>query len=201
VIEIESEESEANKAKTLVEASSEELRRKQQAGRSPVAVIDDDNLEDFARRGELTFAEGEVTDSLPEPTFSNTQEGFWREQALKLRLGWSESVAERQSLEDQAALLRRRFYSEDDPFVRDGKIKPDWDRVLDRISETKQEEERFRRELDDLYERAGQAGADLSWLEEGLEIEPSSPAKGEAAVGELPVHEVKDPPVGGEGQE
>ncbi len=37
----------------------------------------------------------------------------------------------RTQLEKEAAGWRRRFYAEDDPYVRDGQIKPEWDRVLD----------------------------------------------------------------------
>jgi hypothetical protein len=197
---IETPDVEETKHQTLVEASDAARRRKEAGDRpgAPIAVITDQNLKSFSQKGELTTASPDQPAEAPSPSFDEDSEEpeseqHWREQALDLRLSWQRVLDERRELENQAAELRRRFYSEDDPFVRDRQVKPDWDRVLDRISGTKIEEQRIQRELDDLYEEAAAAAVDLSWLEEGSELEPVEAEDEEGGSNEFPIHLVREP--------
>lgn len=200
VVEIESTDPEVDKHQSLVEAAAAERNRRSERSRTPIAVIDNENLGTYAERGDLTYADpAEVAPEVAAAEALEDDRGqaeYWSDQARELRLAWSQVVDERQDLEEEAAALRNRFYAEDDPFVRDGKIKPEWDRVLDRISETKREEELLRQELDDLYEQASLAGADLDWLDESRDLAPATDESDGSGVGdELPSHEVLNPPV------
>ncbi|MCH9648087.1 MAG: hypothetical protein K0U98_07605 [Deltaproteobacteria bacterium] len=200
VVEIESERPKEKNIQDLVAVAQRE-RAKRQSGTSsmPIAVINNENLEEYATSGELTYVdEEEVPEALPSGETSpetTGQEEYWRDQALETRLAWKQSVEERQRLEDRAAELRRHFYSEDDPFVRDGQIKPEWDRVLEQLAETRTQEVNFQRELQELYEEAQEAGADPSWIDEGIEFEPVTDKDYEEGTpGEIRSHEVLDPP-------
>jgi len=56
--------------------------------------------------------------------------------------------------------------------VRDNQIKPDWDRVLDRLRQTRLDEEAVKQELDAFLEEGRASGAMPIWLSEGEEEEP-----------------------------
>ncbi|MFW6206659.1 MAG: hypothetical protein ACOC5J_01865, partial [Gemmatimonadota bacterium] len=64
-------------------------------------------------------------------------------------------------------------YAQDDPYVRDGRIKPAWDRVLDRIGETRSRNGTLREELQQAVQEGRRAGALPGWLREGIELEPA----------------------------
>ena len=72
-----------------------------------------------------------------------------------------------------AADQRIRFYAEDDPYVRDGRIKPEWDRALDRLESGRREIDDARAAIDLALEEGRRAGAEPGWLLEGLELEPA----------------------------
>ncbi len=205
VVEIEPAGAGEDERQDLVQASRlERERRKNQPPAAPIAVITNQNLDQMAKRGDLTFAEEAegAAASAPETGSSEPREGvqeeYWRARALEIRNGWQQAVEERQDLEERVAVLRRRFYAEDDPFVRDGQIKPEWDRALERLAELKETETRMRQELDDLYEEAELAGVSGEWLDDGRELEPGAD-EGEDEDGEagqeLPAHQTKDPPI------
>ncbi|MCB1037858.1 MAG: hypothetical protein KDD47_28750 [Acidobacteria bacterium] len=205
LVEIEpSEEERPQDSRSLVEAS-REARAKRLAERSrgeagkPLAVINNDNLDDFAKAGELTYAEASppASDTPPAAEPAGVEE-YWRDRAEGLREEWKQVVEERKSLEDRAALLRRRFYAEDDPFVRDGQIKPEWDQALERLSELRKDEQVLRDRLDELFAEGELAGADPGWLGEDDELEASEEEPEQhdplEPAGELEAHEVQDPP-------
>jgi hypothetical protein len=100
-------------------------------------------------------------------------EEYWRSRSRELRLEWKEAVDQVADLERDADLLRRRFYAESDPFVRDTRIKPDWDRVLDRIREVSDDAARRQEQLAAHLEEGRRAGALPGWLREGIDLEPT----------------------------
>src|ERR1700719_3030361 len=57
-------------------------------------------------------------------------EKYWRGRALEIRQRWRKASDRIKELEEDIGLLRRRFYAQDDPYVRDGQIKPAWDHAL-----------------------------------------------------------------------
>lgn len=118
-------------------------------------------------------------------------EAFWRNRSRELRQRWRDVVDEVADLESDADLLRRRFYAEADPYVRDGRIKPDWDRVLDRIRTLREEAERRREAVTAHLEEGRRAGALPGWLREGIDLEPAA----EGARPEEGPHEAVEPPI------
>ena len=164
-------------------------RRERETAKPPAAVITDDNLDQY-QGAELTFAgaragapaargeeaEGESAEASPaevaEPATDPRGEEYWRERVLDLRLRLRTAVDEEEELERRVAGLRRSFYAEDDPYVRDGRIKPAWDRARDRLEETRLEIVELRTLLDRSLEEGRRAGALPGWLREGIELEP-----------------------------
>jgi hypothetical protein len=166
---------------SLVEAARLEKQRRAQAGK-PVAVINDKTLSHYAK-GQITFADPKpkdpTTGSEPgaEEDGEEERERFWRAKVLEVRRGLRDAAREAEVLEEEAAALRRRFYGEDDPFVRDGEIKPEWDRTLDRLRLTRERMAGARHELEEVLEEGRRAGALPGWLREGAENEPAPEKK------------------------
>lgn len=165
-------------APSLVEAARQEKERRVHAGK-PVAVINDKNLSSYAK-GQITFAGPKQRDDGFDDAKDSAaredeaeREQFWRSKVLAVRIGLREATAEVKELEKEAADLRRRFYGEDDPFVRDGRIKPEWDRTLDRLRLARERVAEARHELDEVLEEGRRAGALPGWLREGAEQEPA----------------------------
>lgn len=170
--------------KTLVEAARAERERRAHAGK-PVAVITDKTLPKLAT-GQLTYAQPKTAEAgaAPAPaTAGGKGEAYWRDRAREIRTRWRHSLDEIERLEQSAADLRRRFYAEDDPYRRDGQIKPDWDRALDRLAREHEEAKAAQRELAEFLEEGRRDGALPGWLREGSDLEPP-PAPEEASAGQ-----------------
>ncbi|REJ82112.1 MAG: hypothetical protein DWQ36_04265 [Acidobacteria bacterium] len=187
----------------LHQASVAERDRRRRSA-PPIAVIDDENLAEYAKDVKVTIGSGPIDKeelaAAEEALAVGGPEGeeYWRSEALRLRLAWREAYDSVPELEADAARLRNEFYAADDPFYRDREIKPAWDRTLDRIEEAKEEMQRFRDELEDLLERGRRAGALPGWLREGIELEPVEDPEADAGeqLGEAEPGEpiVVDPP-------
>lgn len=164
---------------SLVEAALRERQRQERAER-PKIVITDENLAEHAT-GQVTVAapareaEGQEAPAEDGEALGLGQdESFWRHGARERRLRLRRAVDEVLALEEQVAALRLRFYAEDDPYVRDSRIKPAWDRSLERLEQARQDVEVFRRDLQELMEQGRKAGALPGWLREAAELEPSA---------------------------
>lgn len=166
--------------KSLYEAARAERKRRSRAG-EPVAVITDESLAGYAADGRLTVVDSGPEDEAEEDDQAATslaglpgaeEEGYWRDRARSLRRSWREAVDEIEELEGRVAELRRRFYAEDDPHFRDSRIKPAWDRALERLEEARRTADRARDGLTQLLEEGRRAGALPGWLREGIELEP-----------------------------
>lgn len=181
-------------SKSLVQVAREERERRARA-EEPVAIITNQTLPAYAAKGQITVATPGPSSPAPEAAASTEQRGeqYWRSRGLDIRRRWRGAVEEIERLEQRAAELRRRFYSEDDPYRRDGQIKPDWDRVLDRIEEKRAEADAAEEELGTFLEEGREAGALPGWLREGAQEEPSHEEQPPAAP------EAIEPPELGEG--
>ncbi len=164
---------------TLADAARAEKERRQTVGK-PTVVINDKNLAEYAAKGQITTAKPAPSATAPAtgPTAApaNPQnEEYWRKRGLEIRQRWHDAAEE--SKKQQAAVdrLRTQFYSEDDPYVRDGRIKPEWDRALDKLDQARREIENAKRDLDAFTEEGYRAGALQAWLEEGIDLEPPHP--------------------------
>ncbi|HVS65820.1 MAG TPA: hypothetical protein VMT85_20230 [Thermoanaerobaculia bacterium] len=152
----------------------------------PVMVINDENLGEHADGGRVSLGladpppledAGSVPDELAE------KERFWRTKVLEIRQRWREAYESIEPLEAEAARLRTRFYSEDDPVRRDREIKPQWDRTLDRLAEAERTMTTAGEELAIAFEQGRRDGALPGWLREGDELGPfdfEDPAEGES---------------------
>jgi hypothetical protein len=173
--------SDAVKPKTLVEVARAEKARRAQAGR-PAIVITDKSLHKYAK-GTLTVVAPKKSTAPAAATAataakpSEHDEQFWRRGALDIRLRMKRATEQVKELEQSASDWRRRFYAQDDPYVRDGQIKPAWDRVLEELRQAKTEVDVSRRELQDFLDLGRREGALPGWLREGIELEPPPPPK------------------------
>lgn len=183
---------------TLADAAKAERERRARAGK-PVAVITDKTLPQYARKGQITVLadpkekKGTATPAAPvqaqqEPV---RDEQYWRSRALEIRLRWRQAADDVKELEQRSTELRQRFYAETDSFVRDNQVKPEWDRVLDRLRQAKNEVDMAKQDLEQLHEDGRAAGALPGWLREGQDQEPVP----EAEQGKLPPPQSIEPPV------
>jgi hypothetical protein len=182
---------------TLVEASRAERERRAAAGK-PIAVINDKTLPRYASKGQITVADpkkdkkkGAAPAPIAVPEVRDEQ--YWRGRARELRESWRQAVDEVKDLEQKSTALRQKFYSESDTFARDTQIKPDWDRVLDRLRQARLDVDAAKQELSQFLEEGRVAGAMPGWLDEGIEDEPVD----EAAKKKEPASSVQpiEPPV------
>ncbi|HKH46126.1 MAG TPA: hypothetical protein VKM72_15805 [Thermoanaerobaculia bacterium] len=190
---------------SLVQASKAERERRARSG-PPVAVITDESVK---------HSKGQITIAAPTKPAVNVEaaaalqtirdEQYWRSRALDIRTRLRQAADRTEDLELSAAGWRRRFYAEEDPYVRDGKIKPEWDRVLAQLEENRTAVEATRKELNDFLDEGRRAGALPGWLREGGELEPAeektktSPATADPE--EPQIYEQKPPPLENEDAE
>ena len=159
--------------------------RREAASRGSAPRITNENLAEYARRGQVTISgtavedpgAGSAVDTGPAAVGDAVaapvrDEAWWRARAREIREEWRQTLDEIDTLEAAAADLRWRFYAVDDPWVRDREVKPEWDRALDRLSEARRRLDDYPRRLDELVEEGRREGALPGWLREGIELEP-----------------------------
>ena len=130
---------------TLVEAAHAERQRRAGAGKKSIAVINDKTLPKYASKGQITIADtkkdkNKVKTPSPQVAAAEAEardEQHWRSRARSLRENWRQVADEVKELERKSAELRQKFYGETDTFLRDTQVKPDWDRVLDRLRQAR----------------------------------------------------------------
>jgi hypothetical protein len=167
---------------SLYEASQ---RAREQGGPrvEPIAEITDENLSEYAEKAEIIMVEGApaapplsvVVQGSPEADAKPQDvhdEQYWRNGSLELRMGWRRTLDRIEELELESAALRQQFYAEEDPYLRDSHVKPEWDRVLDQLGRLRDRSLRYEQELERFLEEGRRAGAQPGWLSEGWELEP-----------------------------
>jgi hypothetical protein len=163
-------------AETLAEASARARAERASGSPHPVAVITDKNLAEFVKDQKLTVASpaNEPGSAAEGGTASagGLDEGQWRRRGREIRQRWRDAVEAVTRLEGEAAALRTRFYSTDDPYVRDAQVKPEWDRVLAELDEARRRAEAGPAEVEAFLEEGRRSGALPGWLREGVELEP-----------------------------
>lgn len=162
---------------SLVEAARAERERRAHAGK-PVAVINDKTLPQYAKKGQITIADTKkkgaaATGTAPAPgTEPLHDEQYWRGRALDIRQRWHRAADDVKALEQRSTELRQKFYLESDTFNRDNQIKPEWDRVLDKLRRAQLDVEATQEELAQFLEEGRAAGVLPGWLREGEDEEP-----------------------------
>ena len=176
---------------TLAEAAKAEKERKAEATPTRI-IINNKTIHRYAKGGQLTVAEPKkkaapapapVPVSQAPAAAAGSQapvataalvrdEKYWRGRALEIRQRWRKAADRIKELEEDIGLLRRRFYAQDDPYVRDGQIKPAWDHALDELRESRAGVQAAKKELTDFLDEGRIAGALPGWLREGVDLEP-----------------------------
>lgn len=163
---------------SLADAAKAEKERKAEAA-PPRIVINNKTIHRYAKGGQLTVAEPKKKAGATQPAQSTSptsgppqDEAYWRGKVHDLRERWRKAVDRTKELEQEVSEWRRRFYAQDDPYVRDGQIKPAWDRSLDQLRENRAAAIAAKKELADALEEGRAAGALPGWLRDGIELEP-----------------------------
>jgi hypothetical protein len=168
---------------SLADAAKVERERKADAN-PPRIVITDKNLHSYAKKGQITVADpkkktapaaaGQTANAATPDTASAQvrDESYWRSHALEIRQRWRKAADRIKGLEQDVAEWRRRFYAQDDPWVRDGQIKPAWDHTLEELRDARAEAEVAKKELAAFMEEGRVSGALPGWLREGIDLEP-----------------------------
>ncbi|HLX10550.1 MAG TPA: hypothetical protein VKY89_22060 [Thermoanaerobaculia bacterium] len=162
---------------TLAQAAKAERERKSESTPTRI-VINNKTLHRYAKGGQLTVAapKKETAPAAPAGTAAAVGgehgEAYWRGRALEIRQRWRKAADRIKELEQDVSEWRRRFYAQDDPYVRDGQIKPAWDRALDELRESRKTVQDAKKQLVDFLEEGRVAGALPGWLREGIDQEP-----------------------------
>ena len=186
---------------TLIEASRAEKERRAHAGR-PATVINDKTLPRYARKGQITVMDPKKgkKGAIASPPASASadelrDEQYWRSRARDIRERWRQAADDAKELEQKSAELRQKFYLENDLFVRDNRIKPEWDWVLDRLRQARLDADASRQELSEFLDQGRAAGVMPGWLREGEEDEPKDPDTARKKKDALPPAQSIEPPV------
>jgi hypothetical protein len=181
VVVIDAGDPEASDGSTSLADTARAERQRRATAAKPVTVINDKNLKQHASKGQISIgAPGPAKPSTPAPPASAADakgEEYWRSRVRDLRHRWKLAEEAAKRLSGEAEGLKRRFYSADDPYLRDSQIKPEWDRTLDLLRQARGDAKVLQRELEDVLEEGRQAGALPGWLREGIEEEPVQPAE------------------------
>jgi hypothetical protein len=158
---------------SLAEAARRERERRKDAPKARISITDE-NLAEHAT-GQVTVVQPAERPPAPETgaaTATLRDERYWRDGARERRLRLRRAVDEVAGLEQEVEGQRTRFYAEDDPYIRDTRIKPAWDRAVERLRQAREDVVASRRELDQFLDGGRKAGALPGWLREGIELEP-----------------------------
>jgi hypothetical protein len=190
--------------KTLVEAARAEKQRRANAGDSTI-VINDKTLPKYAAKGQITVMDvrknkkpGEKAPAAAGAPAETRGEMYWRSRGLEIRERWRQAAEDVKTLEQKTTELRQKFYLENDIYVRDNQVRPEWDRALDRLRQAKQDVETAKTELTAFLEEGREQGALPGWLREGEDKEPfeENARKPEPSEKDpLPEHQSIEPPI------
>ncbi len=93
-----------------------------------------------ARHRHASISQGPPSAGASAAPATSADEAYWSDRARGSRQRWRQSADEvDRRLEKESGGLRWKFYAEDDPYVRDQQIKPEWDRVLDDLRRARQD--------------------------------------------------------------
>jgi hypothetical protein len=162
--------------RSLAEVAAE-VRKSREGAASPIVVIDDESLADYA---DVEITVSDIRTSSDEPDAATkvdleelaAREEHWRSAVRGVRERWRTAYDSIERLEGRVAELRRRFYSEDDPYYRDSQIKPAWDHAIEDLAAARDNVDQAQVDLTELLEAGRQEGAFPGWLREGIELEP-----------------------------
>lgn len=196
---------ETGEALSLFEASERAKAAKASGTTEAVAEINDENLSEYSANADIIMLEGEpaapplgmdgAETSTPTAAADTRDEQYWRNGVLEIRMNWRRTIDRINELELESAALRQQFYAEEDIYLRDNHIKPEWDRVLDRLAQLRDRSDTYELELERFIEEGRNAGAQPGWLTEGWELEPEKKEVDQEEPEPLSAHQAGEPQV------
>lgn len=143
--------------------------------------IDNEAVKELAKGVELTTskASGPTGGVTMTSGFDESRKEYWQKAYASAVARIPELEKRVADLESEAARLQRDFYARDDPFYRDGVIKPAWDKALAQLAEAKKELESARGGPDQVLDAARREGAEPGWFREP--VAPARPARPRAS--------------------
>jgi hypothetical protein len=142
-------------------------------------VLTNDSVRQLSEGVELTTAA--PYDGPPVPRVSGgaseASRELWQQKYQLAR--WEAARLERDitRLEGEVARLETEFYALDDPFVRDGQVKPKWDESLAALREARAREPAVKAKPEQIIEQARRAGALPGWFRGLPEPDPDRPPR------------------------
>jgi exonuclease VII small subunit len=145
-------------------------------------VITNDSVKQLSQGVELTT--GKPTGGSGYGPVGTTQESpkkaVWQQRYREAVNRVAALEEEVKRLEGEAARLERDFYAHDDPFQRDGVIKPAWDKAVSDLRQAQADLAEARTKPDEVMEAARRDGALPGWFRGGGEAgAPGAPASGQ----------------------
>ncbi len=106
---------------------------------------------------------------------SDASRELWQQRYQYAR--WQAARLDREitRLEGEVAGLQTQFYAVDDPFVRDGQVKPQWDAALGALREAKAQQAAVNAKPAQIVEQARRAGGLPGWFRGLPEPDPDRP--------------------------
>jgi hypothetical protein len=140
-------------------------------------VLTNDSVRQLSEGVELTEAipyEGPAVSRVSGGPSEASRE-LWQQRYQYAR--WEAARLDREivRLEGEVARLETQFYALDDPYVRDGQVKPDWDARLAELRAARARQADVKAKPDQIIEEARRAGALPGWFRGLPEPDPDRP--------------------------
>jgi hypothetical protein len=138
--------------------------------------LDNSDIKRLSAGVELTSSKAEAG-PVPAPArnLENSRKYYWQKSYQDATKHAQDAEAAVAALQSDVARLQRDFYSRDDPYQRDGVIKPALDRALADLARAQKELESARGEPDRVMASAQREGALPGWFREPLTDRPLPP--------------------------
>lgn len=170
---------------TLTDVAKDKKLNKDAAGESsgPI-VITNENLNDYASKGELTQIKGSIKNLAegphaagvvmvdPEAHQAEQRKYYWQQLYAQQAAKIASLKRQIQQLDSDIPGLWNDFYSRDDPAYRDGVIKPRLDESLRKREELEEQLAREEPKLGQIKIEARRDGADPGWFRE-MQLAPT----------------------------
>lgn len=140
-------------------------------------VLTNDSVRKLSEGVELTTAIPYEAPAVPRVSggASDASRELWQQRYQYAR--WQAARLDREitRLEGEVAGLQNQFYALDDPFVRDGQVKPQWDAALAALREAKAQQAAVDAKPAQIIEQARRAGGLPGWFRGLPEPDPDRP--------------------------
>jgi hypothetical protein len=140
-------------------------------------VLTNDSVRQLSQGVELTTAIPYDAPAVPRVSggASDASREMWQQRYQFAR--WEAARLDREiaRLEGEVAALETQFYALDDPFARDGQVKPQWDAALAELREAKARQAEVKAKPSQIIDKARRAGGLPGWFRGLPEPDPDRP--------------------------